>query len=130
MHFLTEAISLSKAIFIILTIIIWILYTLYDVNTVTWNQRSPDIPAIYSSSVTIVTYHRHSRNNKYEYYSSSFQSLHDQMSSSSSTDLPVSPALDHEFHDTPITFQSVTKLQSSHSSSVDVTRKEVKTGQQ
>ena len=127
MHFLTEVLSLSKAIFVILTIIIWILYTLYDVNTVTWNQKSPDIPATYSSGVT---YHRHSRNKNDEYYSSSFRSLHDQMSSSSSTDLPVSPAYDHEFQNTTIVFQSVTKIHSLQSSSVYVTRREVKSGQQ
>ena len=127
MHFLTEVLSLSKAIFVILTIIIWILYTLYDVNTVTWNQKLPAIPATYSSGVT---YHRHSRNKNDEYYSSSFRSLHDQMSSSSSTDLPVSPGLDHEFHNTTIVFQSVTNMHSLQSSSVDVTRREVKSGQQ
>ena len=127
MHFLTEVLSLSKAIFVILTIIIWILYTLYDVNTVTWNQKSPDIPATYSSGVT---YHRHSRNKNDEYYSSSFRSLHDQVLSSSSTDLTVSPAFDHEFQNTTIVFQSVTKIHPLQSSSVYVTRREVKSGQQ
>ena len=127
MHFLTEVLSLSKAIFVILTIIIWILYTLYDVNTVTWNQKSPDIPATYSSGVT---YHRHSRNKIDEYYSSSFRSLHDQMLSSSSTDLLVASAFDHEFQNTTIVFQSVTKIHSLQSSSVYVTRREVKSGQQ